>query len=100
MVERGGFDGLALQVTESGARSWVLRESVPGKQREMGLVSFPTVPLAPACEKARAHRAQVYQSTNPISKRQAAQSAIAAEQASLQTFIASASQYIEQHAKA
>ena len=52
----GGVDGLALQVTGSGARSWVLRVSVAGRQREMGLGSFPSVPLAQAREKARAYR--------------------------------------------
>jgi hypothetical protein len=29
----GGVDGLALQVNAAGARSWVLRISVAGKQR-------------------------------------------------------------------
>lgn len=54
----GGVDGLALQVTPSGARSWVLRITVAGKQREMGLASFPTVTLAGARNKARSHRLQ------------------------------------------
>jgi len=39
----GGVDGLALQVAPSGAQSWVLRFRVGGRQREMGLGSFPTV---------------------------------------------------------
>lgn len=37
----GGVDGLALQVTGTRARSWVLRVAVAGKQREMGLGNFP-----------------------------------------------------------
>lgn len=45
----GGVDGLALQVTPSGARTWVLRITVAGKQREMGLGSFTTVTQASAC---------------------------------------------------
>jgi integrase len=95
----GGVDGLALQVTGSGARSWVLRVSVAGRQREMGLGSFPSVPLAQAREKARAHRANVEHGADPISVRRAAQSAAAAERNSQQTFASVAAQYIDQHAK-
>ena len=95
----GGVDGLALQVTGSGARSWVLRVSVAGRQREMGLGSFPSVPLAEAREKARAHRANVEQGADPISMRRAAQSAAAAERNSQQSFASVAGQYIDQHAK-
>ena len=95
----GGVDGLALQVTGSGARSWVLRVSVAGRQREMGLGSFPSVPLAQAREKARAHRAKVEQGADPISARRAAQSAAAAERNAQQSFASVAAQYIDQHAK-
>ncbi len=95
----GGVDGLALQVTESGARSWVLRLSVAGRQREMGLGSFPSVPLAEAREKARAHRAMVDRGADPISVRRAAKSAAAAERDSQQSFATVAAQYIAQHAK-
>ena len=95
----GGVDGLALQVTESGARSWVLRLSVGGRQREMGLGSFPSVPLAEAREKARAHRAMVDQGADPISERRAAKSAAAADRDSQQSFATVAAQYIAQHAK-
>ena len=46
----GGVDRLALQVTVSGAGSWVLRLAVANKQREMGRGSFPAVTLATARE--------------------------------------------------
>ena len=65
----GGVDGLALQVIASGARSWVPRLAVSGKQREMGLGSFPTVTLATAREKARALREQVAAGSDPIASR-------------------------------
>jgi len=52
----GGVDGLALQVSPSGARSWVLRLRVAGLQREMGLGSYPSVTLADARERARQYR--------------------------------------------
>jgi integrase len=93
----GGVDGLALQVTASGARSWVLRLAVAGKQREMGLGSFPTVTLASAREKARAFREQVAQGADPIASRQAVVSATAADRLAQKTFAEVAAQYIEQH---
>jgi integrase len=93
----GGVDGLALQVTRSGARSWVLRLAVSGQQREMGLGSFPSVTLAEARDKARRHRAQVAEGSDPISLRRAAVSAAVADRMSQRTFAQVAAQYIEQH---
>jgi len=95
----GGTDGLALQVTPSGARSWVLRVAAGGRQREMGLGSFPTVPLAEAREKARQHRALVKQGVDPIASRRAASSAASAERQAQKTFSEVAAQYISQHEK-
>lgn len=42
----GTVDGLRLAVTESGARSWVLKVMVAGRRREMGLGGYPAVTLA------------------------------------------------------
>src|SRR5277367_2341896 len=75
----GGADGLALQVRGSASRSWVLRITIDGRQREMGLGSFPTVTLAEARVKAREHRTLVKQGTDPIASRQAASSAASAQ---------------------
>ncbi len=93
----GGVDGLALQVTAAGARSWVLRLTLAGKQREMGLGNFPTVTLADAREKARAYRNKVKDGADPIAERVAAISAAAAERSAMQTFAKTAEQYIERH---
>jgi hypothetical protein len=87
-------DGLALQVTESGASSWVLRLRVAGSQREMGLGNFPTTTLADAREKARKHRTKISEGHDPILVRREAASAAAAERAAQQTFASVASQYI------
>jgi integrase len=95
----GGVDGLALQVTGTGARSWVLRLTLAGKQREMGLGSFPSVTLADAREKARACRAQLDTGEDPIVKRLSAVCAAAAERSLLQTFAKTAEAYIAQHEK-
>jgi integrase len=93
----GGADGLALQVTESGSRSWVLRITTGGRQREMGLGGFPTVTLADARDKARKHRALVKEGIDPIAARHSAASAASAESQAQKTFSEVAAQYIAQH---
>jgi hypothetical protein len=55
----GGVEGLALQVGAGGSRSWLLRLTVDGKRRAMGLGSFADVSLARAREKAREARVLV-----------------------------------------
>ena len=64
----GAVDGLALQITPTGARSWVLRMTIASKRREMGLGGFPDVTLAGAHEAAREARAKVRQGIDPISE--------------------------------
>jgi integrase len=91
----GGVAGLALQITNSGARSWVLRVCVGSRRRDMGLGGFPDVGLAEARDKARAARALVEQGTDPIMQRQQARSALAAQQAAQKTFEQSAIAFID-----
>jgi integrase len=62
-------DGLYLQVTESGARSWILRTLIHGKRRDMGLGGYPTVPLAEAREGAEKYRKIARQGGDPFSER-------------------------------
>ena len=95
----GGVDGLALQVTQSGAQSWVLRFRSGGRQRETGLGSFPSVTLAAAREKARQLRSIVSDGRDPIAMIQARESAALAERQTLKTFSEVAQQYIAQHEK-
>lgn len=82
----GGVDGLALYVTESGARSWVLRTMVGAKRRHMGLGGFPDVPLAEAKQKARAAKESINQGIDPIAQRKAAAKQLRAQQAHEITF--------------
>jgi integrase len=93
----GGVAGLALQVSASGARSWVLRIQIGDKRRDMGLGGFPDVPLANAREAARVARAKVKEGIDPIANARAARSALKAEQAAAQTFKTCALAYIEAH---
>ncbi|NMF96132.1 integrase arm-type DNA-binding domain-containing protein [Aromatoleum toluolicum] len=93
----GGVAGLALQVSVSGARSWILRVSVAGKRRDMGLGGYPDVTLAMARDRARQARDQVRNGTDPIEDARARRSALLAERAAALTFDECAAAYIEAH---
>ena len=47
-------DGLYLQISATGAKSWIFRFKRDGKARDMGLGSFPAVSLAEARQKRAA----------------------------------------------
>lgn len=91
----GGVSGLALQVTATGARTWVVRIRVAGKAREMGLGSYPTVTLAAAREKARAARDLVEAGKDPIAERRAKKTALAADLQKSVTFEWCAREFIK-----
>jgi integrase len=96
----GGIDGLYLQVSASGSRSWILRYSIAGKRRDMGLGSFPEVSLAEAREQAQKARSRVREGTDPILERKRLKSALIAEYASSTTFKEAAQSYITAHESA
>ncbi len=77
-VAVGGVDGLLMQITPTGARSWLLRCSVGGKRRHIGLGGFPDVPLAGARERAREARDMIRQGIDPIEHRKATTAALVA----------------------
>ncbi len=82
----GGVSGLLLQVTPSGARSWILRTMVGAKRRDIGLGGFPDVPLAQARESAREMKAKIREGVDPIAERRAVREALAAAQSKRLTF--------------
>lgn len=82
--------GLYLQVTASGARSWILRYQRAGKRREMGLGSVAAVSLAQARERTQEARTLLAYGTDPIEARKAVQ-------ADKMTFGACVDAYIEAH---
>lgn len=90
----GGVPGLQLQVSPTGARTWVLRVMVAGKRRDMGLGGYPAVPLALAREKAREARATIEKGVDPIAQRAAARSTLAASRGAEITFEDAARQFI------
>ncbi|MEQ9039413.1 MAG: integrase arm-type DNA-binding domain-containing protein [Silicimonas sp.] len=77
----GGVAGLLMQITPSGSKSWMLRTTIGGKRRKMGLGSYPTVSLAQARERAREASDAIWHGKDPIEERRAEAVARAAEEA-------------------
>ena len=101
LVAVGGVPGLHLQISMTGARTWILRVKVGSKRRDMGLGSYsrkgstPVVTLALAREKARQARELIEQGSDPILTRERAQSQLRAAQAGTINFMQAAEKYIQ-----
>jgi integrase len=104
----GGVSGLYLQVLPPqmengkpvpGGRSWILRATIGGKRRDMGLGGFPSVTLAGARERARVARDKIDKGLDPIEERRAAKRALLADGAKGVTFEDAASSYMAAHEK-
>ena len=90
----GGVAGLAMQVSTSAARSWILRVTIAGKRREMGLGGFPDVTLAGAKEAARSARLKIKDGIDPIEDAKSKRSILCAARAVSMTFSEAAAAYI------
>jgi integrase len=64
-------DGLLLLVKESGAKSWVLRYRMGGKEKRAGLGKYPTVSLAKARELKKAFKREIALGGNPQERKKA-----------------------------
>jgi len=91
----GGVPGLALQVSPTGARSWILLVTVAAKRRDMGLGQFPGETLAQARDKGRRAREQIELGHDPIVERERAQQELNTAQANAISFKAAAQAYID-----
>ena len=90
----GGAAGLLMQVTPTGARSWVLRFRIGDKRRDMGLGSLVDVSLARAREKAREARELIQRGIDPVQERAEAKSANLAQQRKMLTFDQAARRFL------
>jgi integrase len=93
----GDGEGLWLQVSGSGSKSWVFRFTLSGKAREMGLGSLNAVSLAIAREKARECRLLLSEGQDPIIERDASRTASVLTAARFKTFDQCAAAYIGAH---
>ena len=63
--------GLHLFISKAGRKSWVLRITVDGRRRDIGLGGYPSVSLAQAREKAVDHRAAIAEGRDPVAEKRA-----------------------------
>ncbi|MBY8975086.1 integrase arm-type DNA-binding domain-containing protein [Rhodobacteraceae bacterium NNCM2] len=92
----GGVDGLMIQITENGSKSWLQRLSINGKRRVMGLGSYPEISLADARDKAREARQLAREGIDPIEARKAKRAEAAAASARNLTFGQALDRYIDE----
>jgi integrase len=100
----GGAPGLHLQVSPSGACSWVARLTVGTRtnsagqtvqrRRDFGLGSLSVIGLAAAREKARTYAEKVRNGEDPVAEKIAARSRALADRETRMTFRKAAAQYI------
>lgn len=65
----GGAKGLMLVVKPTGAKSWVLRTTVCGVRRDIGIGGYPKVPLSVARQLALKVIADVAQGIDPLEQK-------------------------------
>lgn len=92
----GGAPGLSLNITDTGARSWILRVVVGNKRRHIGLGAYPEVTLAEAREKAIEQRKKVASGVDPIEERIADRKAQLIEEKFNLTFEDAFGQYFQE----
>jgi integrase len=89
--------GLYLQVTGKAAKSWLLRYSLRGRPREMGLGSLRKVSLAEARKKAAECHRLLEEHIDPIEYRAQARAAAALANTKATTFKDAADAYVTAH---
>ena len=63
--------GLHLYISKARRKSWVLRITIDGRRRDIGLGGFPSVSLARARERAADNRAAVAEGRDPVADKHA-----------------------------
>jgi hypothetical protein len=95
----GLVKGLLLQISAKGARSWVLRYELHGKEHMMGLGSASEFSLSQARKRALAARQLLADGVDPLATKQAARAAAKLAAARKLTFLEAAQRYFDHHEK-
>jgi integrase len=95
----GLVKGLYLQVSEAGAKSWVLRYQLHHREHMLGLGSAADFTLKEARERARAARQLLADKVDPLVGKRAAAEAARIATARKLTFREAAERYFDQHAE-
>lgn len=93
----GDGGNLFLKVDERGNKSWIIRFTVDGRRRKVGLGAAHTVSLAEARQKAADARKLLQAGHDPVKARRAALAAARVANAKVLTFDQCAEKYIEAH---
>ena len=92
----GGVNGLAMQISQTGSRSWILRYADGKKRREMGLGSYPGMGLGDARRRANEEREKLDKGIDPILDRRIARSALKMKRLAAITFEKAALAYMDE----
>ncbi len=68
----GDGRGLYLRIAAGGSKGWILRATIDGRRRDIGLGGYPSVSLAKARQIADAHRAAVAEGRDPLAEKRRA----------------------------
>lgn len=93
----GDGGGLTLQITKTGAKSWLFRFMREGKPYGMGLGATHTISLMEARQKALDARKLLADGINPLTAKKQSRIAAALENAKMMTFDQCAEAYIAAH---
>lgn len=93
----GDGGGLTLQITRTGAKSWLFRFMRDGKAFGMGLGATHTVSLQEARQKALEARKLLVEGINPLAEKKQLKITAALESAKMMTFNQCADAYIAAH---
>ena len=88
-------DGLYLNVSPPGSKSWVQRIVVHGRRRDIGLGPYPAVSLARAREIAHDNRSAIAQGRDPVAEKREARQAGLRSAPPTPTFSEAAARVIE-----
>jgi integrase len=90
-------NGLYLQVSRSGTKSWLFRFMMDGRSREMGLGSLHTVSLSEARDEAQECKKTLREGIDPIEERKSRLQATKSLNIPMPTFQKCAEDYIRAH---
>jgi integrase len=93
----GIIPGLLLQISESGAKSWILRYELRGRERMLGLGSATAFNLKEARERARSARQLLADGVDPLDVKRERQAEARLAAAKKLTFAEAAERYFNQH---
>lgn len=93
----GDGAGLWLRVSEGGAKAWIYRYMIDGRQRWAGLGPYPDISLADARDAAAAFRKKIRAGVDPLDEKHEAAATARAARAKAVTFDYCAENFIDAH---